>query len=165
MKFAIFGFICLLSIAATCVFYGWLESSVNMIEGFGQLFAPGATTALFSPFLLLFIVLGLGVFIATPLLAVAVAAVFGGLLIRARGLAVSRSLARSFVFVAVICQFAFILFAIDQNARFLLRRPRVHPAAPAYVLASLAGANAAVNLFVAGLIIRKLTAKTKPPSA
>ena len=165
MKFAIFGFICLLSIAATCVFYGWLESSVNMIEGFGQLFAPGATTVLFSPFLLLFIVLSLAVFIATPLLAVAVAAVFGGLLIRARGLAVSRSFARSFVFVGVICQFAFILFAIDQNAWFLLRRPRVHPAAPAYVLASLAGANAAVNLFVAALIIRKLTAKTKTPPA
>ena len=78
MKFAIFGFICLLSIAATCALYGWLESSVNMIEGFGQLFAPGATTVLFSPFLLLFIVLSLGVFIATPLLAVAVTAVFGG---------------------------------------------------------------------------------------
>jgi len=165
MKFAIFGFICLLSIAAICVLYGWLESAVNMIEGFGQLFAPGATTVLFSPFLLLFIVLSLGVFIATPLLAIAVAAVFGGLLIRARGLTVSRSFARSFVFVAVICQFAFILFAIDHNAWFLLRRPRVHPAAPAYVLASLAGANAAVNLFVAALIIRKLTAKTKTPPA
>ena len=165
MEFAIFGFICLLSIAATCALYGWLESSVNMIEGFGQLFAPGATTVLFSPFLLLFIVLSLGVFIVTPLLAVAVTAVFGGLLIRARGLAVSRSFARSFVFVAVICQFAFILFAIDQNAWFLLRRPRVHPSAPAYVLASLAGANAVMNLFVAGLIIRKLTAKTKQPPA
>ncbi len=165
MEFAIFGFICLLSIAATCALYGWLESSVNMIEGFGQLFAPGATTVLFSPFLLLFIVLSLGVFIVTPLLAVAVTAVFGGLLIRARGLAVSRSFARSFVFVAVICQFAFILFAIDQNAWFLLRRPRVHPSAPAYVLASLAGANAAVNLFLAALITRKLTAKTRPPSA
>ena len=66
--------------------------------------------------------------------------------------------------IAVICQFAFIFFAIEQNASFLLGRPRVHPTAPAYVLAFLAGANAAVNLSVAVLIIGKLTAKTKPPS-
>ena len=162
MKFAIFGFICLLSVAATCVLYGWLESTVNMIEGFGQLFAPGATTVVFSPFLLLFIVLCLGVFSATSLLAVAVAAICGGLLLRSRGLSMSRSFARSFVLIAVICQFAFIFFAIEQNASFLLGRPRVHPTAPAYVLAFLAGANAAVNLSVAVLIICKLTAKTKP---
>ena len=57
-----------------------------------------------------------------------------------------------------------MIFAIEQNVSFLLRRPRVHPTAPAYVLAFLAGANSALNLSLAALIIRKLTAKTKPAS-
>jgi hypothetical protein len=42
MKFAIFGFVFLVSIAATCALYGWLESSMNMIEGLRQFFRPGA---------------------------------------------------------------------------------------------------------------------------
>ena len=163
MKFAIFGFICLLSVAATCVLYGWLESTVNMIEGFGQLFAPGATTVVFSPFLLLFIALCLGVFIATSLLAVAVAAICGGLLLRSRGLPMSRSFARSFVFVAVVCHIAFIVMATRHHASFLLERPREHPKTPDYALACMAGANAGLNSFVAALIIRRLTAKANPP--
>ena len=160
MKFAIFALTSAVSMAATCVLYGWLESTVNMIEGFRQLFAPGATTVVFSPFLLLFIALCLGVFIGASLLVVAIAAVMGGLLLRSRAITVPRSFTRSFVFVAVACQFAFMLFAIDQNAPFLLRRPRAHPTAPAYILACLAGANSAFNLSLAALIIRKLTAKT-----
>src|SRR6266566_1439508 len=135
MKFAIFVLILLVSIAATCALYGWLESSVNMIEGLRQFFQPGAGTILFSPILLLFIALGLGVFISLPLLAVTIAAILGGLLLRSRGF---------LVFVAIISQFVFILFAIEQNASFLLDRPRLHPKAPSYVLAFLSAANAAL---------------------
>jgi hypothetical protein len=145
--------------------YGWLESSVNMIEGLKQLFAPGATTVVFSPFLLLFIILCLGVFIGVSLLAVVIAAVSGGLLLRSQAQPVSPSFSRSFVLAAVICQFVLIFFAIEQNAWFLLGRPRLHPTVPVYIMASLAAANAALNLFVAALIIRKLTAQTKPPPA
>src|SRR6266536_3200771 len=81
MKFAIFSFLCLLSFAANCALYGWLESTVNMMEGFGQLFAPGATTVIFSPFLLLFIMLGFVVFIAAPMFVVGLGAALGGLLL------------------------------------------------------------------------------------
>ena len=164
MKFAVFALVFLISAVASCMLYGWLESSVNMTEGLRHLFTPGATTVIFSPFLLLFILLCLAVFITTPLVAVSTAGVLGGLVLRPRGQTVSRSFARSFVLVAVICQFAFIFFAIQQDAWFLMRRPRVHPSSPAYVLAFLASANAALNLFGAALIIRKLTAKTAPPS-
>jgi hypothetical protein len=61
MKFAIFVLILLVSIAATCALYGWLESSVNMIEGLRKLFesGAGAVIVIFSPLLLLFVVVGL----------------------------------------------------------------------------------------------------------
>ena len=159
MKFAIFSFLCLLSLAASCALYGWLESTVNMMEGFGQLFAPGATTVIFSPFLLLFIMLGLVVFVAAPMFVVGLGAALGGLLLRSRVADVSRSFIRVFVIVAVVCHIAFLVLATQQNASFLLGRPRIHPKTPAYVLAGIAGANAALDLFVAALIIRRLVAK------
>jgi hypothetical protein len=118
MKFAIFGFIFLVSIAATCALYGWLESSVNMIEGLRQFFRPGAGTIVFSPILLLFIVLGLGVFVGGSLLTVIAAATLGGVILRYRALTISQSFARFFVVVAIISQFVFILFAIEENTRF-----------------------------------------------
>src|ERR1051325_6343709 len=137
MKFAVFGLVFLISIVASCMLYGWLESGVNMTEGLRQLFGSGATTVIFSPFLVLFLLLCLSVFIATPLLAVSTAGVLGGLMLRPRRETVSRSFVRSFVLVAVICQFAFIFFAIEQDAWFLMKRPRIHPSSPAYVLAFL----------------------------
>ena len=130
MKIAVFSLLCLLSLVATCALYGWLESTLNMMEGFGLLFASGATTVLFAPFLLLFILLGLAVFVATPMLATAIAAAFGGLLLRSRALNVSQSFVRSFVFVAAVCHIAFIGLATRQNASFLLGRPREHPRPP-----------------------------------
>ena len=160
MKFAVFGFMFLVSTAATCVLYGWLESSVNMIEGLRQLFAPGATTVVFSPFLLLFIALGLGVFIGVSMLAVSAAAVLGSALLRSRAPIVSLSFVLFFVIGAMICQFAFILFAIAQSAPFLLGRPRLHP--NTYLVAFAAAVNAALNLSVAALVVRKLSDKISP---
>jgi hypothetical protein len=159
MKFVIFALIGLVSVTATCTMYGWLESTMNMVEGLGQLFAPGATTVIFSPFLLLFILLTLGVFVLVSLLTVAIAAVLGGSVLRFDARPVSRSFTRSFVLVTVIFQFAVILFSAGQDASFLLRRPGVHPVTPDSVMALLASANAALNLFVAALIVRKLTDK------
>ena len=161
MKFAIFGFIFLVSIAATCALYGWLESSVNMIEGLRQFFRPGAGTIVFSPILLLFIALGLGVFVGGSLLAVIVAATLSGVILRYRALTISQSFARFFVIVAIISQFVFILFAIEENAPCLRDRPRLHP--NRYLAAFVAGANAALNLSVAAFIIRKQTGKLTPP--
>ena len=163
MKVTILGFIFLVSVVATCALFCWLESSVNMIEGVKQLFAPGATTVLFSPILLLFIALCLGVFIGVPLFAVTIVALLGGSLLRSQTLTVSPSFARWFVLFAVIFQFAFVLFAIEENAWFLCGRPRTHPAAPPYVLAFLASANSALNLSIAALIIRKLLGRVNPP--
>ena len=161
MKFAICGFILLVSIAATCALYGWLESSLNMIEGLRQFFRPGAGTIVFSPILLLFIALGLGVFVGGSLLPVIAAATLGGVILRYRALTISQSFARFFVIVAIISQFVFILFAIGENAPVLLDRPRLHP--NRYLAAFVAGANAALNLSVAAFIIRKQTAKLTPP--
>jgi len=70
-----------------------------MIGGFGLLFAPGATTVVFAPFLLLFIVLGLAVFVGTPMLAAAIAAAFGGLLLRSRALCVCHDLSPGLLFL------------------------------------------------------------------
>jgi hypothetical protein len=161
MKFAIFGFIFLISITATCALYGWLESSVNMIEGLREFFRPGAGTIVFSPILLLFIALGLGVFVGGSLLAVMAVATLAGVILRYRSLTISQSFARFFVIVAIISQFVFILFAIEENAPFLLDRPRLHP--NRYLAAVVAGANAALNLSVAAFIIRKQTGKSTPP--
>jgi len=161
MKFAIFGFIFLVSIAATCALDGWLESSANMIEGLNQFFQPGAGTIIFSPILLLFIAVGLGGFIGVTLFTVTIAAIVGGYLLRSRSVTVSCSFSRSFVIVGTICQFVFILFALEQNAPFLLDRPRLHP--NVYLVAFIAAASAALSLLVAAVIIRKQTSKTNPP--
>jgi hypothetical protein len=114
-----------------------------------------------APILLLFIALVLGLFAGASLLAVTAAAVLGGGFLRSRGLTVSRSFARLVVIAAVICQFAFVLFALKQNAPFLLDRPRLHP--NTYLAAIVVAANAALNLSVAALIVRKLPGKVNPP--
>ena len=161
MKFAVFAAIFFVSLAATCALFGWLESSVNMIEGLRQFFQPGAGTIVFLPILLLFIGLGLGVFVGVSLLPVVAAAVLGGALLRAQTLTVSRSFAQWFLLTAVICYFALIVFAIEQNVPFLLDRPRVHP--NTYLAAFVAAANAALSFSVAALIIRKQTSKVTVP--
>jgi len=145
--------------AATCAVYGWLEATTNMVEGLRLLFAPGATTVVFAPFLLLFIALTLIIFVAGPMFAATIGAIFGGLLLRWRALGVSRFTIRSFVFASVVCHIILIALATRYHAPFLLGRPREHPKTPPYALACVAGANAALNSFVAALIIRRLTTK------
>ena len=136
---------------------------MNMIEGLRLLFAPGAGTVVFSPFLLLFIVLGLSVFTAVPLLATAIVAALSGYLLRSRRIGVTRSFSRAFVLIAVLGQFAIFSLAIAQNTPFLRDRPRVRPESPAYVLALAMAANAALSLFVAMAIARKITAPVRAP--
>jgi hypothetical protein len=161
VKFAVSVF--LISLACNCALFGWLESTVNMIEGLGLLFAPGAGTVVFSPFLLLFIVLTLSVFTAVPLLATAIVAALSGYLLRSRRIGVTRSFSRAFVLIAVLGQFAIFSLDIAQNAPFLRDRPRVRPKSPAYVLALTMAANAALNLFVAMAIARSITAPVRAP--
>ena len=158
MKFAVFSLITGMSIAATCALFGWLESTANMTAGLGQLFAPGATTVIFSPLLLLFILLCLGVFIAGTAFPVAITAVLGGLMLRTCDVTISQAFLRRFLIVAVAVHFIFIRIAIDLNAPFLLGRPQLHSAGP-YVLATLAAAIAVLSLFAATLIVGRLTPK------
>src|SRR6185436_8352376 len=100
MKLVLLSLPCFVSLAAMCALYGWLESTVNLIEGLGQLFAPGATTVVFAPFLLLFIVLGLVVFVAIPMLGATVGAALGAFILRRGDFSLPASTVRSFVVVA-----------------------------------------------------------------
>lgn len=153
MKSTIFAVVSVVSMVAMCALYGWLESSVNMMEGLGELFQPGATTVLFSPILLLFIALGLAVYMGGSMAAIIAATLVGGRLLRSDRLTVSKSFARYFVIAGVICQFVFILLAIRGNAPFLRDRPRIHP--NPYLVAVLAAAIAGFNLWVGAAIMRK----------
>ena len=125
-----------------------------MLEGLGKFFEPGASTVIFLPFLLLFVALGMAVFIGAPLFAVTITAIPGSLLLCSRSATVTPSFARFFVYVAFACQFVFIFFAITHDAPFLFDRPRIHPAAPIYLLALVASANSILNLSVATVVIR-----------
>ena len=163
MRLALLSLPCFLSLGATCALYGWLESTVNMTEGLGQLFAPGATTVVLAPFLLLFIALGIVVFIAIPMLGAAAGAVFGALILRRQDFSLPPSAVRAFVVVAAVCHVALISLAVHYDASLLLHRPGVRPKTPTSILASIAGANAAMNSFVAVLIMRRLIARRTPP--
>jgi hypothetical protein len=134
-----------------------------MTEGLGQLFAPGATTVLFAPFLLLFILLGLLVFVAVPMIGATACAAFGALILRRRDLSLPPSTVRYFVIVAAVCHVAVIGLAAHYDAALLIHRPGVRPKTPASILAGIAGANAALNSFVAAIIMRRLLAMRKPP--
>ena len=163
MKLALLSLPCFASLTATCALYGWLESTVNMTEGLGQLFAPGATTVLFAPFLLLFILLGVMVFIAIPMIGATASGAIGALILRRRDFSLAPTTVRYFVIVAAVCHVAVIGLAAHYDAALLLHRPGVPPKTPASILAGIAGANAALNSFVAAIIMRRLLAMRKPP--
>lgn len=163
MKVAVYCLPLLLSLAATSALFGVLESTVNMIEGLPLLFAPGATTVVFTPFLVLFILLGLAVFVATPILAAAAGATLGGFLLRWRKLTASPAALRLIVPAAFVSHLAFVLVATHYDAGFLLSRPRQRPQIPEYVLACIAGGNGAFASFVAAWILRRLTLGRMPP--
>lgn len=161
MKTALGMLVCLLSIAATCALYGWLESTLNLIEGLGTLFEPGATTVVFTPFLLLFIALDLAVFVTVPMLLSAIVAALGSLLLRLRGVLVPASFIRSLIIASFVSHVAVVTFAAETDAAFLLRRPRVRPRTPAYAMACIAAGCGALNALAAGLIIRGLTSPSR----
>ena len=155
MKFAVFSLLAAMSIASSSARFGWLESTVNMSQGLGQLVEQGGTTILFLPLLVLLILLCLVVFVAATLLPVAFTAVLGSLLLRARHITISKVFAERFILIGAIFHFAFVLVATQRNAPLLLGRPRDH--AGGYILAIMAAGIAALNLFVAALIVRRIS--------
>jgi len=156
VKIIVAGSLCLISLIATCALFGWLESSVNLIEGLKTLFMPGATTVLFTPFLVLFILLCLGVFAFGSLSAVGIGAVANGIIMRNCDIDIAPLFNRTTAFISAFLISVVIFFSMEQNAGFLLSRPLNHPASPAIVLAGLAGINAALDLMVASFIVGKL---------
>ena len=110
---------------------------------------------LFLPLLVLFIVLLLAVFVVATFFPVAITAVLGSLLLRMRQTTISKVFAQRFILIAAVVHFAFVLVATQQNSPLLLGRPQAH--ATGYVLAGMAAAVAALNLFIAGLIVRRIS--------
>ena len=150
-KIAVLVTIFLVSLAVSCALHGWLESDANLIIGLREFFKPGAGTILFSPLIVAFILLFLAVFGAVSMLAVVATAYLGGMILRPQMTSVS--ITRSFVALAVIAHFAF--FVVVTDAPFLLHRPGVRP--NALFVAALSAAFAALNLFVATVILRRTT--------
>ena len=163
MKITVFAAVFFVSLAVSCAFYGWLESSANMIEGLRQFLQPGAGPVIFSPLLVLFILLTLGVFAGTSLLAVVTTAFLGGTILRSHSLSVPKSFARAFVLIGVISHFAFIIVALKLNAPFLLDRPRLHP--NIWLVTFMAAANAAIDLSSAAFILWRRTRTPALPVA
>ncbi|HEY6070679.1 MAG TPA: hypothetical protein VIU85_04820 [Chthoniobacterales bacterium] len=147
----------LVSLAVSCALHGWLESSANLIVGMSEFFKPGAGTILFSPLIVAFILLFLAVFGAVSMLAVVATAYLGGMILRPQMTSVS--ITRSFVALAVIAHFVF--FVLEHDAPFLLGRPGMHP--NPFLVAAMSAMIAAVNLSVAGFVVRR-TASQIPRS-
>ena len=72
-----------------------------------------------------------------------------------RQITISKVFAQRFILIAAAVHFAFVLVATQQNSPLLLGRPQAH--ATGYVLAAMAAAVAALNLFIAGLIVRRIS--------
>jgi hypothetical protein len=156
--------LCLISAAAAAALYGWLESSANMIEMLVLPFTSagktaGGALAFGGPFLLLFIAAGLGVFMAVPLVTSAVLACLGGWALRRTGRSVSRRVAVVAV-VLTACATIVVVLA-GQRGGWIPDRPANRPKTSSVALACLAGANAALSVFVATGIVRWITSKPR----
>jgi hypothetical protein len=167
MKTTILFLLSMIPVMATAALYGWFESCANMIEMLLLPFTPagktaGGALAFGGPFLVLFIALSAGVFIAAPLVASIIAASLGGWGLRQSRRSVSTRSALLTVALAASCTIAFVLVA-GQSDDWIPDRPANRPKTPAAVLACVAGGNAALSSFAATLVLRRITSKRKPP--
>ena len=168
MKTTILFLLVLIPLAATAALYDTLESCANMVEILLLPFtAEGKTAAgalvFGGPFLILFIAVFVAEFIAVPLAASALAACLGGWGLRQSGRSVSERSALFSIALAAAFTIAFVLVASQRDGLIPLSRPPKKPKTPAAVLACLAGGNAALSLFVATRILRRITSNRQPP--
>jgi hypothetical protein len=167
MRTIILFLLTLIPVAATAALYGFLESSANMVE---MLLIPfttdktaGGALVIGGPFLLLFIVAALAVFIAVPLIACSIAACLGGWGLRQSGRSISSRSGMIAIILTAAFTFALVLAASPSDGGFLVSRPLKSPKTPSALLACFAAANAAFSLFVATLILCRMTRDRRPP--
>ena len=157
----------LIPVAATASLYGFLESSANMIEMLLIPFTTDKTAggALFigGPFLVLFIVMALAVFIAVPLIACSIAACLGRWAFRRSGRSMSSHSAMIAIILSAAFTFALARVASQSESAILVSRPVKRPATPRALLACFAAANAALSVFVATRILYGTRPDRIPP--
>jgi hypothetical protein len=169
VRTTILSLLILISLAATVQAYSFIESAANMIE---MLLSPfftsdptdGGAHWLGGPFLVLFIIVGAARFIGVPLVASAVAGGLGGWGLRQSKRSLSRRAGWICSAFAAVCATALVI-AIIQPDVFVTDRPRMKPKTPRSILAGLAGANAALCVFVGTVVLRRaaLRGPSRPP--
>ncbi len=144
--------------------YGFLESGANMVEMLlGTDGAVGTAGVFGGLFLVLFILVTAGVFVSVPLVvSCAVAGVGGWTLRKLRHCVPERSGLVATVLAALLT-ITFVLAANRFDGLIPVSRPAERPGTPPAVLACLAGANAALSLFLATRLLRRFT--TNPASS
>ena len=167
MKTTILVLLALIPVAATAGLYGFLESCANMVE---MLLIPfttdktaGGALAIGGPFVVLFIALGAGVFILVPLFASIAGACLGGWALWRSGNQVPRRSAWRAIVLPAFLMIAFVWIASQYDSPMLVSRPKQKPKTPEAVLACLAGGNVALSLFVATMILCRITSKRVVP--
>jgi hypothetical protein len=153
----------LISLLATLTGYGLLESGANMVEMLLSPFTsadPSAGGALWlgGPFLVLFIGVGAVMFVGVPLAASTLAACLGGWGLRQSNRSISSRSGWVCSGLAAACVTAFVLGVLQRDV-IPTDRPQIRPKTPAGLLACLAGANAALTVFVGTLVLRRMTAR------
>lgn len=158
----------LIPLACTVLLFGFLESCFNMVEMLLVPFTVDRTAAgalvFGGPFLVLFILVSLGVFMVVPAVVSVAVAVLGGLGLRRGGHRVSPRWASRTVILAAALTCALVLLTAPREG-LLPSRPRTRPKSPVAVVALVAGANAALSAYLATRILCRLTAPPGPDPA
>lgn len=152
----------LISLIATVTGYGVLESGANMVEILLSPFTsadPSAGGALWlgGPFLVLFIGASAVKFVGVPLVVSTLAAGLGGWGLRQSKGSISSRLRWICSALAAACATALVLGVLQRDV-IPVDRPQMKPKTPAGLLACLAGANAALSVFVGTFVLRRMTA-------
>ncbi|MBV9462989.1 MAG: hypothetical protein JO317_02070 [Verrucomicrobiae bacterium] len=167
MKKILLFLLILIPLVASATLYGTLESCANLVEGLLLPFTTDKTSAgallIGGPFLLAIITMMLAVLISVPLVASVLAACLGGWGLRQAGSALSRRSARLSIVLAALATAAFVCVASSFGALVPVSRPAQKPKTPAPVLACFAGLNAALSVFVATRILRRMTRASEEP--
>ncbi len=124
----------------------------------------GGALWLGGPFLVLFLIAGALWFIGVPLAASAVAGCLGGWGLRQSKRSISKRTGWICSALAAVCATAMVVGLIQPDV-FPTDRPRMKPKTPPSVLAALAGANAALCVFVGTVVLRRMTFRValRPP--
>jgi len=159
----------LISLAATVRTYSFLEDVTNMSEMLVSPFftadpSDGGALWLGGPILVIVIVAGTVWFLGMPLAALAVVGYLGGWGLRQSKRSISKRTGWICSALAAVCSTAMVVGLIQTDV-FPTGRPRMKPKTPPSFLAGLAGANAALSVFIGTLALRRMASRvtSKPP--